>query len=389
MKLGFYYHIPCYDNDGCLFLPGYLGVFLDELAKNVEQLILIMHNATSKEIRDADYQLMAKNVKLINLGAKTAAWHRTFFPKSILRQHLKDIGNCDALLVRCPSPLAVSFFRFVKTSKVFFLVVGDYDEAANQLKDLNLKSLVLNRYLKYVDNRLLRVIKDVDTFVNSTLLFSKYKDKAKSLQLIKTTTLREDDFFQRDIMPLKKPIQLLYTGRIEFTKGLTELVEAVKLLTDHKLDVHLNIVGWEANETKTYERELLQLAKFRGIEDKLTFHGKKKVGQELNAMYRKSDIYVIPSYHEGFPRTIWEAMANSVPVIATKVGAIPEYLEDRSSAILIEPKNVNSLFEAIELLINSFELRSKLVKTGFQLAKECSLPKQTKMIVSKIERFYE
>ncbi|WP_394676740.1 glycosyltransferase family 4 protein [uncultured Sphingobacterium sp.] len=389
MKLGFYYHIPCYDNGGCLFLPGYLGVFLDELAKNVEQLILIMHEATDKEIRDADYQLMATNVRFINLGPKTAAWHRTFFPKSILKKHLKDIGNCDAILVRCPSPLAVSFFKLVKTTKIFFLVVGDYDEAANQLTTINLKSLVLNRYLKYVDSKLLRVIKDVDTFVNSTLLFSKYSDKAKSLQLIKTTTLREDDFFQKDPGPLTKTIQLLYTGRIEFTKGLTELVEAVKLLADLKLDVHLNIVGWEANETKTYEKQLLQLAKFRGIEDKLTFHGKKKVGQELNAMYRKSDIYVIPSYHEGFPRTIWEAMANSLPVIATKVGAIPEYLEDKSSAILIEPKNVNSIFEAINLLINSSELRSRLIKTGYQLAKECSLPKQTKMIVSKIESFYE
>lgn len=62
----------------------------------------------------------------------------------------------------------------------------------------------------------------------------------------------------------------------------------------------------------------------------------------LNKMYRKAEINAIPSNHEGFVKTIWEAMANSLPVLATSEGGIPDYLTNYDNAIFVEPKNIMS-----------------------------------------------
>ncbi|MCO1498175.1 glycosyltransferase, partial [Limosilactobacillus reuteri] len=91
---------------------------------------------------------------------------------------------------------------------------------------------------------------------------------------------------------------------------------AVAILSN-KYKIIIDIVGWEEQGSFSYEKALKQIAIENGIGEKIIFHGKKEIGPELNTYYRNADIYAIPSYHEGFPRTIWEAMANSLPVIAT------------------------------------------------------------------------
>ena len=75
-----------------------------------------------------------------------------------------------------------------------------------------------------------------------------------------------------------------------------------------------------------------------------------------------SDVYLLPSYHEGFPRTIWGAMSNGLPVISSSVGSIPDILTHKENVFLIEPKNINSLYEAILEVVNNAKLRKKLLK---------------------------
>jgi glycosyltransferase involved in cell wall biosynthesis len=152
----------------------------------------------------------------------------------------------------------------------------------------------------------------------------------------------------------------LYTGRINFQKGLRELLQAVSMLIK-VYTIEIDIVGWEDAGKFSYTEALKKEAKVLGLMDRLHFHGKKKVGDELNSFYRKADIYCIPSYHEGFPRTIWEAMANSLPVIATRVGSIPGYLSEKTT-LLIDAKNVNQLREAIEEVITNEHRRKSIIK---------------------------
>ena len=96
--------------------------------------------------------------------------------------------------------------------------------------------------------------------------------------------------------------------------------------------------------------------------EKITFHGFINFGDELLDFYDKSDVYVLPSYHEGFPHTIWEAAARQLPIICTPVGGIPGLI-DNSFVTFIEKKNVDSVVNALhKVLVNHEEIDNKVDK---------------------------
>jgi glycosyltransferase involved in cell wall biosynthesis len=386
MKLAFYYHITIAKRQDGNWTPSYQGVFIDALASKVETLYLLMHMAGGTDEGEADYRLKGENIIWVNLGLKTPAWHRDIFYKSILTEKLKEIKGVEYVLVRAPSPLAPYFKRYLPNSTLSLLIVGDYAESVEQTKPRSLREWVINRYLTYNDWRLRLAMKSTDVIVNSPALLQKYQSKTKSINLIKTTTLSENDFFYKQDTCTGGDIKLLYTGRIDPLKGLFELVEALSILRGKKINVSLYIVGWEPKNEKIVENELIEFAKKMRVQEFLFFPGRKPVGSELNAMYRMADIYCIPSYEEGFPKTIWEALANSLPVISTLVGGIPEYLINGEEAILIEPKKVDELHYAIKQVIENKSLREKLISNGIKKAKEVTLEFQTNMLLEFIKK---
>ena len=82
------------------------------------------------------------------------------------------------------------------------------------------------------------------------------------------------------------------------------------------------------------------------------------------------DIFVLSSVKEGFPWTILEAMAAKVPIIATKVGAIPEIIQNNITGILVEPRNSQQISEAIKKLIGDKNLRESLAKEAKKIVIE-------------------
>jgi len=206
------------------------------------------------------------------------------------------------------------------------------------------------------------------------------------MQQIKTTTLSSEDFFQREDTCQNKIIEVLFTGRLDPLKGIYELIESVAELINLKYSIRLNIVGWEFEKNKPVEKELRRRVTRLKIVDDVTFHGRKSIGSELNAIYRFSDIYVLPSHEEGFPRTIWEAMANSLPVITTDVGGIPSFLTHEENVIMIKPKKVEEITKAIKKVISEKELRMRLISNGQKIARENTLEKQTKIMVDIVKK---
>jgi glycosyltransferase involved in cell wall biosynthesis len=389
MKLAYYYHIPIYKQNNKIYIPSYFGVFIDSLASEVEKLYLVLHESVENEKYENNYILKANNVEWINLGYKTASWHRTIFNKKILKEKLKAIEKVDAFIVRSPSPLAPYFHKFFPTSKIWFMIVGDYIESSEQMKIGTVREKIVYQYLKLNTKHFETQIKKSKLLVNSGALFEKYKIFTNNIHQIRTTTLSKKDFFYREDTCLGTEINLLYTGRIEKVKGLFELLEAFWELRKERADIYLNFVGWESDEGKPNEKSLINRAEELGIREYVKFHGMKAVGEELNSMYRKSDIYVIPSYHEGFPRTIWEALANCIPVIATKVGGIPNSLTNGENAILIEPQNVNQIKDSINSLLLNSELRQKLIKGGLIAVNENTLEIQTQKMIAILNTTYE
>jgi glycosyltransferase involved in cell wall biosynthesis len=117
------------------------------------------------------------------------------------------------------------------------------------------------------------------------------------------------------------------------------------------------------------------------------FHGPKAAGPELYAHYCTADVYVIASKSdfEGFPRTIWEAMAHSLPVVATNVGSIPDFVGE--SAELVVPANSKELAKAIRMVMKNPIRRREMIHRGRSLALDSTLETQVGNLIRDVERW--
>jgi glycosyltransferase involved in cell wall biosynthesis len=203
---------------------------------------------------------------------------------------------------------------------------------------------------------------------------------------IRTTTLRQADLFIREDTCQAAPYRLLYTGRMEKTKGLLDLIRALALLVGRGTQVELDLVGGSEREAHFIE-ELSELAGQLQVGERVHHQGYIPFGPELFEYYKKADIFVIPSYAEGFPRSIWEAMAHSLPVVATSVGSIPFYLKDGENATIIPPGEPEKLAQAINELLHSEIKRRAYIRNGLRLAQENVLETQTKLLVETISAY--
>jgi glycosyltransferase involved in cell wall biosynthesis len=387
MTLGFYYHITLHAQNKQLYLPGYVAVFINALAQEVDKLVLFLHEAEGIDIEEADSALIEGNIEWINLGIKSPAWYRSIFHKKTLKTYLDSTNHLDAILVRSPTPLAPYFYKYIERSKIIFMIVGNYADGAKHYKFSSLRDIGIKTYIMHNHWLFEKQISKAKVLVNSPKLYEKYKSNSVGIQQIITTTIMESDFYEREDTCKKKPINLLYTGRIDPAKGLFELVEATALLKNLGYDVILHLVGWEHGGGKKVESKLKIKGKKLNITSSIIFHGRKTVGEGLNKMYKMADIYIIPSYHEGFPKTIWEAMANGLPVIATEVGGIPYYLSDKENVFLIKPRSSDQIVSAVKAIIEDEKLRQKLIKNGLKKAQEVTVSSQTKKMVNSIKEF--
>lgn len=389
-KLGFYYHIVLTQGKDGLKIPSFLGVFLDSLAKEVDILVIFGHEAKAEEIISCDYILKETNIQWVNLGFKTPFWDRVLFPSKILDKAKPEILTCEATLVRAPSPLAPYFYsKFGKKTKIAFLMVGDYLEGLKAQKESfyrKIPILLLTYFNEMMQNK---AIRNSQTFVNSRLLFNKYKSIAKELSEVKTTTLSNSDFFERkdSFSDNSDEINILFTGRISFSKGVLDIITVASRLYKEGKNVKAHFVGWEDNPEKPVEKAIQLLASQYGLLELVFFHGKKSVGPELFSMYRKAQVYILPSQSdfEGFPRTIWEAMANSLPVVATRVGSIPYFVENELHILMVEPKNIEALYTAVKNVVENKRLRESLISNSYNFVKEVTLEKQTKLLIEHLK----
>lgn len=145
------------------------------------------------------------------------------------------------------------------------------------------------------------------------------------------------------------------TARIEQAKGQKYLIEACGKLKNRIKDFHILLAG-EITEN-SYMNDCNKMAIKFGIHDRVIFTGPLN---NINQVLNETDIFVLPSLLEAFPRSIIEAMAAGVPVIATDVGGNAEAIENNLSGFIVPSKDSNALAEKIYLLVQSPNLRLKM-----------------------------
>jgi glycosyltransferase involved in cell wall biosynthesis len=292
------------------------------------------------------------------------------------------------MLIRGPTPLLATVAKAAERVPTALLLVGDYVAGVNDLPQPFWRKEAIRLWSWWNYRQQLRLAKRSLTLVNSRLLYEQLRPLVPELHEVRTTTLTADDFFMREDTCMAPPYHIVYTGRMDRGKGLFEMVEAVALLVSQGEDVILDLVGWPA-ENDTIMTELANLAKACRVSERVLYHGYKKVGPELFEYYKQADIFVIASRSsfEGFPRSIWEAMAHSLPVVATKVGSIPHFLRDKENALLISPRNPLELAIAISRIIKDHSLRSFLIFNGIGMATKNTLENRSLELINQIEKW--
>ena len=158
---------------------------------------------------------------------------------------------------------------------------------------------------------------------------------------------------------------ILIVGRLSREKDHLTLVKAVHQLSS-VLDVHLLIVG-DGPERQRIEQTIREL----GLEHRVTLTGQQPSAQPW---YGIADIAVLSSLSEGSPNALLEAMATGVPVVATRVGGIPEIVTDEESALLVQPGDVAQMEVAIRRLLTDAKLAADLKKRSRELIAERHAP---------------
>ena len=141
-------------------------------------------------------------------------------------------------------------------------------------------------------------------------------------------------------------------------KGHEVLIDAVARLLDSGCRVKLLIVG-EGN----LEEKLKEKPNHLGIKKNVVFTGFWSDVPEITAIL---DFSVLPSFYEGMGRVVLEAMAAGKPVVASRVGGVPEFVEDGVTGYLISPGDVEALVDRLKTLIGDSDLRQTMGQQGAQ-----------------------
>jgi len=151
---------------------------------------------------------------------------------------------------------------------------------------------------------------------------------------------------------------VLYVGRIDPQKGLEYLVEASRFVAERMPNVKFVVKAPMSN--KRYVESLRSTVRDHGVQRHFTVIEESSRYSEIPRYMVAADIFVLPSVSEGTPVVVLEALACGLPVLATRVGGIPDVVHDRVNGLLVEPKDGRTLAERIlELLLNP-DLRKEL-----------------------------
>jgi len=159
---------------------------------------------------------------------------------------------------------------------------------------------------------------------------------------------------------------ILFVGTLKTVKGIKYLIEAVKIVKEKGLKIKLLLVG-DGEE----KEELKKISEKLNLKENIIFVGRID-NKEIPEYMIASDIFVLPSLSEGLPVVILEAMASGIPIIATKVGGVPDIVKDKENGFLVDSKSPTQIAEKILYLLANDDTRKFISLNNFKKAKDYS-----------------
>lgn len=362
-----HHHAFAFIENDKVWIQSFIGIWVQEFSKYFDEIGLLSQVSNSRR-PEQDYQITADNVILHRLNPPVKC--NRFKRNKHIRQVCKTVSPYyDSLLIRGITPRQKLIFDNCDIKNKFFLLVGSLIESKPILHfdKISIITWVMFWFRRY---QLKKISKSAIMLANSPVLTEEiYSILRVNAKFIPTNTISRKDIVPFRVRNIQTPINILFCGRVIKEKGIEELIEAQKLLMDSNIQVILDIIG---DIPEDYRATLYDKVIGLGLQSYVKFHGFIPFGEDLLEFYRRADIYVLPSWHEGFPHSVWEAAASCTPIIISSVGGIPGLVSEEE-VFFIESKNPQSIQKAVQEIITNSVRTSTKIKKAYQLILEYTI----------------
>ena len=379
---GVYLESNFYSSSGKLYCQDIYSKVLDLLSKktNIRFNYLIRTSNTNSNFNEIKYFNKIYYLEPYKSLVHLIPLYLFYIPFSI-KSIKKFVEDSDTVLIMIPSPISKTIYKIAKqkNKKIVILVRQDIVEMTRN-RFTGLKKNIAIFFANYYQNYFFRKINNKDIVITSG-------EKLK-LEYLKITnyvySFADSRFFNKDVInilhvkdvDLNKKLKFLFVARLEINKGIKELLNVALFYRDK---ITLTIVGDGAMSEKINsfikKHKLFSTIKCLGFID---------FGEALLKVYRSHDFFIFPSYSEGLPQVILEAMASGCLVMSSSVGSIPYVIKNNHNGILFKPNNQRSLNSCMKNLIDGIYDIKNLKKNSLLTANNYTFEKQIKILENSL-----
>lgn len=371
----------------CMITPEFppnsygVGYYVYNLSHKLKELgdnVTIITRGGFKEVKVDDFGgINVYRVRFFPLPPIHVKIHGLFVNKFLKsKRHEFDILHYHTAAVpqlKITLPSIITYHSCFKAISNTYTQITDFNSLYIRMFDNFLAKSEAN-FLKKVDK-----VTAVSYNVANELSFH-YGIDAERIDIIKNGV--DTNFFTSPNTKVKREeFSILYVGRLVYSKGLIDLVKSAKYVCKEFPNVSFILIG-DGNLRPVLEKMVHKLR----LKNNFLFLGIVTSRKELLNYYQRNSIFVLPSYSEGMPSSILEAMSCGMPIVATNISGINEIIVDGEAGLLVPPRNPERLADAIIKLLSDEKLRRKMGSVGRKkVEKEFSWKK----IAKKVKKIYE
>lgn len=346
------------------------GYYIDSLARRFEHVYVFGYAYRDDSpwyAAASTYSFKEKNISVIELpfDERAGVLGKIFQMVKVLWTFIMHQKKFQYLYVFFPGYPAIAAYAIAKIFRkpLFSYAASDWSEEESNLifkwqsKLLMPLKKILAKISLFAEKRLVKdalftVSASMDCIERYRLISNRVYKTVPRMDFSKLTLNKREDTC------IRRPVNLLFVGGVYKRKGVFDLAKAFKKIIKTE-NCTLTIVGdgedirdLKASLQKTIESGLVEMP------------GHVSYGPSLMKHYIDADIFVFPSLGEGFPRVLYEAMANYLPIVSSDVGGISKEVPHEVRGILVSPQDPNGLVAALMRLISNDELRQSIIKNN-------------------------
>ncbi len=285
-------------------------------------------------------------------GARGRLWQVFYFGEAVLAwNHWRKLSvrHVHSHFVSVSADIAMLASHFGK-----FAGEGPTSWSATVHGLIEMQDVQWPRLVKKVEHA--DAIVCISDFTRSQLMSVVDEDQWPKLQVVRCGV--EPAAYDRVGEPPSGRARVLCVGRLVPEKGQSVLLHAFARIVKRGVDAELEVVGYGPAEDN-----LKRLAERLGLADRVIFAG--AVGQDaIGVHYQAASVFCLPSFWEGIPVVLMEALACRRPVIATAVAGVRELVRDGETGLLVSPGREDELADALERLLKDPALRRRMGEAG-------------------------